>query len=613
MSVHSAGPPPLWSFLNKNSCVGIVVGPNAERFARFATKRPHPALQRGAIVLASIDASRENPYRFFVGEIISLTHSVKSAHGAGLREPSLKQPFALEEEPYVIEGTIRIHDFYRITEAGIRRIEWDAPPPTSRLLFLMSPRLFRLCVAGPDVIFPARLLGPQRLPAPIRCPSYGPRSQGGLEESWMGLIVGPQGSGKTMALSVLIGLWLRHPNMGLLIFDPHGQFHRDRFGRSETNGFSLHGLIEAYRPGGRPLVETTVTLADIRLEGTSYFVEHLVTCEWLSLLGIRASKTKVAAKYLLETFLALEQQQRWAPGASWKETMNMRIQIAGTTAALPFAKALAWIMSAVESGKARERLHDEIWTRIADPISGQTIAKEFNRAREPFMAIGPDGGRRESIARILREVLLEGKVRVVLAGHGAHRDDESEKLRLLNAISAALLQEALALYAEGRQAPCCHVVFDEAATLAPQHPKSPESSRLARTLKRLPGELRKTGVGVVFVTQSLVGFEKFLYRQANWRVYTHGLAVGADARYLAEREGKEIVEQYRELSDPRTSGVYPLMVCGSLQGLNKSGDPMFCTLIGKNDALLQEAPPLNGEIPQSAPEPSHIRSFAARS
>src|SRR5262249_25035579 len=114
-----------------------------------------------------------------------------------------------------------------------------------------------------------------RLPMTLR--HFGPVADGGAGEAYHAGIFGMTGSGKSVLAAYLIAAQLRHPQMGILVVDPQGQF------ASETDlPFSLQEWAErlgrdvhVYRIATDLQLRTNAPLLCELLENTRFFRDIL--------------------------------------------------------------------------------------------------------------------------------------------------------------------------------------------------------------------------------------------------------------------------------------------------------------------------------------------------
>ncbi|HDR14965.1 MAG TPA: DUF87 domain-containing protein, partial [Desulfobacteraceae bacterium] len=129
---------------------------------------------------------------------------------------------------------------------------------------------------------------------------------GGAGEAYHIGVFGKTGSGKSGLAKMMLSAYLRHPNLGILVIDPQGEFSLEFSGtRVGRQGLALD---EVARSLGRPI--NVFRIADIQLDDWDTFEELLQALLFLERLGIPSRSADNSRKAASVIRTALQDQHR---------------------------------------------------------------------------------------------------------------------------------------------------------------------------------------------------------------------------------------------------------------------------------------------------------------
>lgn len=131
------------------------------------------------------------------------------------------------------------------------------------------------------------------------------------------------------------------------------------------------------------------------------------------------------------------------------------------------------------------------------------------------------------------------------------------------------------------------VWFDEAWQFAGPADASTDKdvARLGDTLEDGARDLRKLGIGLTFILQSVSGLREGIWKQCAIRLIGYGLTEGSDMKRLANIVGDQHLRLYAATAGPEATGRYPFMVTGGgATGLSFGTKPVFLDIF--NDPAL---------------------------
>ncbi|HEY7831584.1 MAG TPA: DUF87 domain-containing protein [Solirubrobacteraceae bacterium] len=470
------------------------------------------------------------------------------------------------------------------TGTAIERVD---QPQLDRLLSSFSDELFYLGRAYANDVF---------YPKWFKHFGSGPRGSG---EAYHLGVFGKTGSGKSGLAKMLLAAYARHPELGILVIDPQGEFSHELAGqRIGRQGLPLDGIIAGY---GRPIQRYTI--ADLQLEGWDLFEDFLVQMHFCEkVLGIPMQSVdngRLAAEYITD---ALKK----------KDAFKL--------AELGSDDALRFVLNAARDRAGRiyasqpraERLQDRI-----DEILAGEFAHVLAETWKPICALFAAGGRRRKIYGIVRDLVesdAEGGPRPLVVIDISERSNDSKfwseelERRILARLLGVLIDNASKGLAKNEGANTL-VVLDEAHRHAPSGPLDGDSqaAQLRSVLRRAVRETRKYGVGWFFISQTLGGIDNEILHQLRSLFFGFGLALGDEYRKLREFTGGDepAMDLYRSFRDPASAPrddlrEFPFMAVGPVSPLSYSGRPLFFSAFIDP----QEFCRVNGlEVRESAPQP----------
>src|SRR5579884_3626181 len=136
---------------------------------------------------------------------------------------------------------------------------------------------------------------------PLWFKHFGSGEDGAGEAYHLG-IFGKTGSGKSVLAKMIMLAYARHPSMGLMIFDPQGEFSKDMQltqAPTQMGQVLCPAVLQPLRRFPR-----VYTLQSIRLDTWETFFELLTEARFFLELGIKSANYQEVAREQLETFFS---------------------------------------------------------------------------------------------------------------------------------------------------------------------------------------------------------------------------------------------------------------------------------------------------------------------
>lgn len=393
---------------------------------------------------------------------------------------------------------------------------------------------------------------------------------GGAGEAYHIGVFGKTGSGKSGLAKMLLLAYARHPELGILIIDPQGEFSYELQGqRVGEQGLLVDAVVRGLRRQIR-----RYSIANIQLDQWDLFEEFLVDLHFLERLGIRhPDNAKIAADLVRSdlqrsrvTLEALDSEQVLRQVLGIVQTRADRIY---TTPGYP------------------QRLRDRV-----NEILQNDLSEVYRETWQPLASMFAPGQGRRNLYGIIDDLVgssgAESTPRPVVIIDISERGNPrlwTEELqrrilaRLLNVLIARASQTMTT-----RQGANVLVLLDEAHRHAPSgHLDSGSQAEVLRNvLRRAVRETRKYGVGWFLISQTLGGIDNEILQQLRILFFGFGLALGDEFRKLGEFAGgdKRAMELYQSFRDPHSAPrrelrEFPFMAVGPASPLAFSGKPLF--------------------------------------
>jgi hypothetical protein len=410
-----------------------------------------------------------------------------------------------------------------------------------------------------------------RMPLVLR--DFAKSEEGGAGEAYHTGVFGMTGSGKSGLAAYLLAAQLRHPNLGVFIMDPQGQF------TSEVDlPFSLHEWAERL---GRN-VRTYSVSSDLRLAQDAYLMSELLglTRFFRDTLTVRHPENRES---LVAEFVRVLQGITGWPDQPADDVLRSAL---GNLVA--DANALQRIYA---TDTPRNRLIGAIQSVLSDATQFEIAAADFRPLHSLFTATNLAGGTRSSIHNVLEQALAfpqPGQLRpLIIIDLSAAEDTTYEllretrvKARILRMVCSMLNRRAEEQY-RNRGSLNVLVVFDEAQRFAAQEPEDDQSGELANKLVDYVRTTRKYGLGWMFITQEIGSLRRGIYNQLRVRAFGYGLTSGVELSRLRDTIGDpSALELYRSFVDPGAvpEAEYPFMLTGPVSPLSFTGAPVFLSV-----------------------------------
>lgn len=399
--------------------------------------------------------------------------------------------------------------------------------------------------------------------------SSGPRGAG---EAYHIGVFGKTGSGKSGLAKMLLLAYARHPELGILIIDPQGEFSYELQGqRVGEQGLAVDRVIRELNREIR-----RYSIMDIQLDEWELFEDLLVTMRFTEQMGIpqrSVDNSRLAAEIIHGHFRG---NQTALNSLGTEDILRVALNAVRDRASRVY----------VTPGRA-QLLEERI-----DEILNRELNQVFRDFWQPICSLFQVGQGRRMLYGIVDDLMGAGGgagsprpvVVVDISERGNPRlwTEELQKRilgRLLNVLIARASQTMTA-----PQGANVLVMLDEAHRHAPSgHLESGSQAELLRSvLRRAVRETRKYGVGWFLISQTLGGIDNEILQQLRILFFGFGLALGDEFRKLGEFAGgdKRSMELYQSFRDPHSAPrpdlrEFPFMSVGPVSPLAFSGKPSF--------------------------------------
>ena len=439
------------------------------------------------------------------------------------------------------------------------------------------------------------------MPLPINTMDFG-----GKRGAAHSAVLGKSGSGKTASYTFVLSTYMRHEQHAIVVIDPQGQW-------SNENGFIFSPQKFAEGLGREVklirIAEEVMLPKDPELLGR--LIEQMKAWNRLRRMGaenqaifsqevaeriIRQDLNKDSRTILSKVFLGIADSQS-----------AMRRIYADEKIRENFKKEL-YALAGYEGDKDAPDYEEPTPEDLEDvEASWESILKVFqpllnlfsstNLHGEKRHALGGEKGiltdifqvRKEggkpapyvvidmspNIRNHARQALNKNDVEAYMA---ALIDKESVKALILQVLFQEIKKASETAFAVSGGNLNTQIVFDEAWRYAPEGKAIPEIEELANMLEGFAFDTRKFGIGWTYILQSPSDLKRGIWSQLTYIYAAYGL-VGNDIKVLEERYSDlSQTEIYKGFISPSSTGIYPIMIIGSISPLIFTNAPTFLNM-----------------------------------
>lgn len=408
---------------------------------------------------------------------------------------------------------------------------------------------------------------------------FGRGSQGAGEAYHIG-IFGKTGSGKSVLAKMIMTAYSKHPEMGIFVLDPQGEFSKDfkensplkttlcnKMGR-QVQVYNLHNLV---------------------LTGDDLFKKIIVNSDFLNRLGIYLEANKMQAANEIEAILK-------AKGG---------YALLGSLIA-PYQAYTREAFNRIWDGLKTDNVLRKIYTsqdlreRVRAALEGADQEDFYKTWAGIANLFRFDGNSKAKIKDLVAKMQGTGYtsqdiVIIDLSEKNIPQDiywNDMMKLVVIAEFLEKITEKAQDAYKKDQLLNSL-VIIDEAHRLAPKEPSENEYlEKVKAILVDAVRTTRKYGLGWMFISQTLSSLSRDILDQIRIYVFGFGLGWGVERLALKDIIGGqfEALKLYQSFKDPQSSlnhKQYPFMTVGPISPLSFSGSPLFFNAINYPDEFLK--------------------------
>lgn len=456
-------------------------------------------------------------------------------------------------------------------------------PPTGTRVYRVDQALLDrlLQVYRSEIVYLGRAYANDVL-YPMWFKHFGSGPAGAGEAYHLG-VFGKTGSGKSGLAKMMLCAYVRHPQLGILVIDPQGEFALELSGtRVGQQGLQLDEVV---RGQGRAV--HVFRIGDLQLDDWDTFEEMVISLRFLEQLSIPGASTENARRAAEVIRNALEGRHNLDNLGTLQvlqdalnainQPNNAGFIYATRTRAQQLQQRVQRFLG---DPAALNQLLSNSWTPICQLFNrGQNRQRLFTyQDQQPGlinMLLG-SAGATEPRSIIVIDISRQGNQRFW---------SEELQRRILGKLLNILVSQATSSLSTQQSANVL-VLLDEAHRHAPSGrlEDDSEADRLRSLLRRAVRETRKYGIGWFFISQTLGGLDNEILQQLRILAFGFGLAMGTEFDRLRDFAGgdKRALELYQSFRDPqsfprRDLQEFPFMAVGPVSPLAFSGRPLFFT------------------------------------
>lgn len=417
---------------------------------------------------------------------------------------------------------------------------------------------------------------------PLWFKHFGDGPDGAGEAYHLG-IFGKTGSGKSVLAKMILLAYARHPQMGLFILDPQGEF---AIGLSDesTQITSMGQILSANSLNALGRQFEIFNLSRFYLDSFELFGELLVEFGFFNELSIRYANYQANAAEYVVGFLRNSEHKLGTLGEeAFIDTLDYLDE--NVNRLYTGREGQSRVQNFISEARQRQvSPAKEIWNRTVKFFSKENGKVSISEIIDMALETPQDGSR--------------PLVVVDLSERPADIPDstwnENIKPLLIDRFLSNLIRRAENAFQNNLSLNTL-VILDEAQRLAPRgRIESDRKERIKVRLIDAAKTTRKYGLGWMFISQTLSSLDRDII-DSGLRVFFFGFGLGVGAEFQSLRElvggrGKAL-ELYQRFLDPQSAfdsafREYSFMTIGPVSPLSFSGTPLFLSAFTKPDEFL---------------------------
>ena len=478
------------------------------------------------------------------------------------------------------DGTLRVSAVYKESPDGYQTSSMGTVPPTGTDIKIASNALIDEIIRDhQDNVFYLGTSYQSELDLPMWFRQFN-GTPGQLAEAHHIGIFGRSGSGKSTLAKLILLAYATHPEMGILIIDPQGEFAKSLTGRPEQFRLDMATRI---RELGRPIIN--IDVSNIVLDRWDLVQELLAQSRFISTLGME-NRSETTAEIIRGRFEG---------------------QVNLTDLHTHQSFEIAW--DSIREALQQRRIYstDTPIRRVSANMDRVDQGEIYQREWQPVMNLfnqGRPGAQRAD--RVINQVLSSGGsgIRPIVNINLDARDQENTGIqwndRIRNIIIYHLLGQ-INRHAENAYRDDASlntmVVIDEAHRLAPNRLLDSDdyAGRIRDRLIDAARTTRKYGLGWMFISQTLSSISIDIVRQTRIQFIGHGLGMGNELNALGDLVGgdRHDVKLYQSFKDPESafsaeSREYSFMAAGPVSPLCLTATPIFLNVYNNPETFFEK-------------------------
>ncbi|MCL5007353.1 MAG: ATP-binding protein [Candidatus Marsarchaeota archaeon] len=395
------------------------------------------------------------------------------------------------------------------------------------------------------------------------------KSTTGVGEAYHIGVFGKTGSGKSVLAKMIMLSYAKHPTMSIFVIDPQGELSGD---------FEKDAKLKAYVKDNLKRDVQVINLKHLVLTyKIDLFMKLLFYSKFFDKLAIYNEDNKIRTFNTIMPLL-----KAYKPWDYWKrEAFNIVWNAFDNDTTL--AQMYTGLEYRERTRSARNSADVEEFYTLWEGI---TNLFKFDSSGSKIQI--------KTIAEGITKDLDKGKMTIVdLSELNATENimwNDDIKAVVIKDLIDRLKEQSEELYKQGKSLNTL-VVIDEAHRLAPAQTDNEDLKAVRLSLVDAVRTTRKSGLGWMFISQTLSSLDVEILKQLRAYILGFGLGWGFELQTLRGIIGgnKEAIRLYQLFRDPQSSfgdKEYPFMMVGPLSPLSFASIPMFFNAVGYPDDFI---------------------------
>ena len=370
-------------------------------------------------------------------------------------------------------------------------------------------------------------------------------------------VFGKTGSGKTVMSSLMLLSYAKNKKMNILVFDPQGQFYKDKdlLPSSQSLEKAVNDIGIRYKKY-KLNKDISLPADDFELFGSLLLESGYIR----QAFNLTTDDKKEDMKRLIMRYLFYNKSIHSIKDFKLKPMLD-------------------YLEKNVE--KIYKNKNSSYYNSLRQYIQSAQNDKTSKKILLQIYKLFTEGSK--NINQVIEEVVSHQEQGNFIIIDTSLSDKDTDKYQplFLELIEKTIVKQSEELYSSGDKLANALIVMDEAHRFISKSHDS-RLRDLTRNIVDAVRTTRKYGVGHMFITQTIESLDNEIVKQLRIHVFGYGLTTGGELMKIKDTiNSGSALNLYKSFIDPSNTKKYPFMFLGAVSPLSLSGSPLFIEAYNK--------------------------------